>query len=80
MDKTPTILQSGLDLVKTRVAELPPDTKGVLIVTAEVKYGLPVLRFGVATKEGERFQLGAEAETSFSKASTNAKVYAAWTW
>lgn len=80
MDKQPSILETGLDLVKARVAELPPEKNGALIVTAEVKYGVPVLRFGVATRNGEHFQLGAEAETSFKKASTSAKVYAAWTW
>jgi hypothetical protein len=76
-----TVLGTGLDLVKARTATIPPGKNNAVIVGVDWKFGVPYsFRFGWATRRGEHFQLSAEAETRFSGASTNAGVYAAWTW
>ena len=75
------ILKSGLEQVNKLLETIPEEKNGVLLVSADVNgWGIPIIRFGVATRIDKGFKLGAEAETSFSKASTKARVYAALTW
>jgi len=76
----PSILETGLDLVKQRMLDIPTDKNGALITTVEWKYGLPLVKIAVATRVNGHFQIGAEAESSFKKTSTNASVYASLVW
>lgn len=75
-----TILAQGLEQVNARLADIPPDKKGALVVAVEWKYGVPFATFGTAMRVGDTLLLGAEAETRFTQLSTRAHVYAAWTW
>ena len=75
----PTILAQGLAQVNTRLADIPLDKQGALVVAVEWRHGVPTMRFGVAARVGSRLKLGADAEARF-QATPNAKVYAAWTW
>lgn len=71
----------GQDLarLRARLAEIPADKKGALVVAVEWKYGLPSWRMGVATRAGDHLALGADVEKRFRE-KPNAKVYAALTW
>lgn len=80
-EKPMTIMAQGLEQVERLTAAIPSGKTAVLVVGVEWKYGVPYwFRFGVSRKSGEHFKMGVEAETKFTKASTNATAYAAWTW
>lgn len=75
------ITQGDLDRLKTKLAAIPPDKTGAVVVGIDWRGGVPVwLRFGVATRIGEHLQLSTEAETKFKKAAPNASIHAAWIW
>lgn len=84
MPETPpdlNITQGELDRLKTKLAAIPPDKQGAVILGLDWRGGVPVWgRFGVATRVGEHLQLSAEAETKFKKAAPNAGLYVAWIW
>lgn len=76
-----TITQGELDRLKAKLAAIPPEKTGVLVVGVDWRGGVPVWgRFGIATRIGDHLQLSAEAETRFKKAPPNAGIYAAFTW
>lgn len=75
-----SLLQSIPLVVATSLNHVPPDRKGVFVMGLEWKYGLPFAQFGTAVRVGDSFKLSADAETRFSKLSTNANVYAVWSW
>lgn len=65
----------------TKAANIPADKKGVVVVAAEWKFGVPYrFRFGTAYRVGDSFELGADAVTKFTKASTEATVHVAWSF
>ncbi len=76
-DSKPTILAQSLAQLNEQI---PEGKKGAVLVGLEWKYGLPFMKVGTAARVGDHFAVAAEVETRFSKMSTNAKVYAAWTW
>ena len=79
MSDAPPILGDGLAKIKARLAELPLDKKGALIIAVEWKAGIPIMRTGVAAKIGEHWTLGADAQVKL-KDKPDAKVFAAFTW
>lgn len=75
------ITKSDLDRIASKLAAIPPDKKGAVIVGVDWRGGVPVWgRFGVATRVGKHLQLSAEAETKFKQAPPNAGFYVAWVW
>lgn len=76
----PSILQSIPTAVATSLNHVPPDRTGAFVMGLEWKYGLPFAKFGTALRVGDSFKLAADAETRFSKLSTNATFHALWTW
>ena len=79
MSDKPPILGDGLAHIKARLAELPLDKKGALIIAVEWKAGIPIMRTGVAAKVGRHWTLAADVQAKL-KAKPDAKVFAAFTW
>ena len=74
------ILGDGLAHIKARLAELPLDKKGALIIGVEWKAGvIPILRPAIAAKFGTHWTLAADAQLKF-KEKPNATIFAAYTW
>ena len=75
------ITQPDFDRLKAKLAAIPPDKTGALIVGLDWRGGVPVWgRVGLAKRVGEHWQFSLEAETRFKKAAPNAGIYAAITW
>lgn len=75
----PSIVATGLDNVKRRLDAIPPGKKGVFVVSADWKYGIPVsIKGGFAHRAGDHFVLGSEGK--FQKQAHSATAYAAFVW
>lgn len=79
MSAPPLILGDGLERIKARLAEIPLDKKGALIIAVEWKAGIPLMRTGVAARIGSHWTLGADAQLKL-KDKPDARVFAALTW
>lgn len=77
----PTLLEKLQEETRRKTAALPPEKRFATVVAVDWTAGLPVgVRWGTAYRKGEHFELGAEAQTKFTKASTSATVHVAWSW
>lgn len=65
---------------RRKTIDIPPDKTTVIVTAVDWKAGVPSFRFGTATRVGKNFELTAEAQTNFSKASTSASVHAVWSF
>jgi hypothetical protein len=75
----PTVLEQLQGDLQRKTAALPPDKKVVTVVAVDWVAGMPVYaRWGTAVRVGDSFELGAEAKTKFTKASTSASLYVMW--
>ncbi len=75
----PTLLEQLQAETRRKTAVLPPGKKIATVVAVDWVAGVPVyLRWGTAVRVGEHFELGAETQTKFSKASTSASVHVMW--
>lgn len=79
--KGPTLLERFQADTALKTADIPEGHHTVLMVAADWKAGVPVrYRFGFAVKAGDHFELDAETQTKFTKASTDATLHAVWSW
>lgn len=77
----PTLLEQLQAETKRKTAGIPPGKTTALVMAADWKMGVPVRwRWGVAHRVGDHFELGADAATKFTKASTEATLHVAWSW
>lgn len=75
----PSIVATGLDSMKRRLAAIPPGKRGALVISADWKYGIPVsIKGGFAHRSGDHFVLGAEGK--YQKQAHTATAYVAWVW
>lgn len=78
----PTILEQLQAETKRKTAAIPAGKNHATVVAVDWVGGyVPYrLRWGTAHRIGDHFELGADASTKFSKATTEASVHVAWTW
>lgn len=75
----PSIVATGLDSVKRRLEAIPPGKKGVFVITADWKYGIPVsIKGGFAHRIGDSFSIGSEGK--YQRQASSATAYVAWAW
>jgi len=72
-------MTTNLSRINARLAELPADKKGAIVVSVDWASGVPVPRFDAAARVGAHLKLGVEAEKVHAARPAGA-VYAAWTW
>ena len=76
---TPPLLEQLQAETKRKTAMLPPEKTQAAVVAVDWAAGVPYrFRFGYAHRIGDHFELGAEALTKFTKASTSASVHVMW--
>lgn len=76
----PTILEKGQDFIKRATSTIPPGKSTVLVVGAEWKGWTPVVSVGLATRVGDSFSLGANAERRFQRHGSSGSIWAAASW
>jgi hypothetical protein len=75
----PTVLEQLQGDLKRKTAGIPPGKTKAAVFAVEWVGGVPYrYRFGYAHRVGDHFELGADAITKFSKASTSATIHVGW--
>lgn len=77
----PSIIEQLQAETRRQTAMIPPGKSKVAMVAVEWAGGVPYrFRFATAVRKGEHFELGADALTKFTKASSSASIHAMWSW